>query len=60
MHGVKFFRNIDGKRINGRISILVLMVAEIPIPIFSNKFQCFDCCNDFKIKNECITKPKLH
>lgn len=43
--------NVEGKGINGKISLIILMITGIPIPIFKSKLHCFDCKNTFKPKS---------
>jgi len=40
--------NITGVGLNGKISLIILLLTGIPIPIFSSKFKCFDCDETFK------------
>lgn len=42
--------NIDGMGLNGRISMIFFFILGFPIPIFSNKFKCYDCDHVFKYK----------
>ena len=42
--------NIEGKGLNGKISLVILMITGLPIPIFKSKLKCFDCDGVFKIK----------
>jgi ssDNA-binding Zn-finger/Zn-ribbon topoisomerase 1 len=42
--------NVEGKGLNGKISLVILMVTGLPIPIFSSKVNCYDCSTTFKIK----------
>jgi DNA-directed RNA polymerase subunit RPC12/RpoP len=40
--------NIEGKGLNGKISLVLLMITGLPIPIFASKVKCFDCHKLFK------------
>lgn len=42
--------NVEGKGLNGKISLLILMITGLPIPIFKSKLNCFDCNEAFKVK----------
>ncbi|MFT6137918.1 MAG: hypothetical protein ACJASM_002239 [Salibacteraceae bacterium] len=42
--------NIDGKKFNGKLSLVLWAVIGIPIPIFSSKYHCYDCHKDYKFK----------
>lgn len=44
--------NIEGKGLNGKISLALWVTTGIPIPIFSGKVKCFDCDHVFKLKKE--------
>ncbi len=44
--------NVTGKGLNGKISMVILMITGLPIPIFSSKYHCFDCGIDFKLNEE--------
>ena len=44
--------NVDGMGLNGRISMVILMLTGLPIPIFSNKFHCFECHKEFRLNKK--------
>ena len=44
--------NIDGKKFNGKLSLLIWVALGIPIPIFSSKYHCYDCHKDYKIEKK--------
>jgi len=46
--------NIDGKKFNGKLSLVIWVVLGIPIPIFSSKYHCYDCHKDYKFKKDSI------
>ena len=41
--------NVDGIGLNGRISMLILFITGLPVPVFSSKFKCYDCYENFKL-----------
>ena len=41
--------NVKGIGLNGKISLILLMIIGLPIPIFSGKFHCFECHTQFKL-----------
>ncbi|MEX0315687.1 MAG: hypothetical protein AB3N18_16035 [Allomuricauda sp.] len=44
--------NIDGVGLNGKISIVILMITGLPIPVFSNKYHCFECHQEFRLNKK--------
>lgn len=42
--------NIGGVGLNGKIALVLLMLTGLPIPLFSNKWHCFSCYSEFKLK----------
>lgn len=42
--------NIAGKGLNGKLSLVLLMLTGLPIPIFQSKAKCFDCHKEFRIE----------
>ncbi|MFS4417110.1 hypothetical protein [Maribacter sp. 2307ULW6-5] len=43
--------NVDGVGLNGKIALIILMVTGLPIPVFSKKYHCFECHEEFKLPN---------
>ena len=41
--------NVGGVGLNGKISMVLLLLTGLPIPIFSSKFHCFECHEEFKL-----------
>jgi len=41
--------NVDSIVLNRNVSLILLMLTNLPIPIFSRKFHCFECYKDFRL-----------
>jgi len=44
--------NVGGIGLNGKISMVILMLTGLPIPVFSNKYFCFECHEKFKLNKK--------
>lgn len=41
--------NIDSISLNRKISLVILMLTGLPIPIFSRKYHCYECHDEFRL-----------